>query len=240
MHELPPIGGRAPGSYVRGHLSASVVLRWGAGGDLRAGGIVTLDDARFPALDLLRASLSRYGLRPPNEDAAAPVTALVVGTDWGIGLADLNLELHGATVRGDVGLSRARVLDGRIEVTLEEEYLRTSKVLTVPRVLTQKLVLPVRIEGELARPVVHADLAACLGHFLEDNRVSQLVTSAVEEAQILLGRHRVSREPRQRPATVTGEAELEAELRRTIDAHAGDWAEIARRESERRARVRVG
>lgn len=242
VHELPPIGGRgrAPGSYVRGHLSTSVVVRWGAGGDLRAGGIVTLDDATFPALDLLRPALSRYGLRPPNENAAAPVTAVVVGTDSGIGLVDVNVELHGATVRGDIGLSRARVLDGRIEVTLEEEYLRTSKVLTIPRVLTQKLVLPVRIEGELAHPVVHADLAACLGHFFEDNRVSQLVTSVVEEAQILLGRHQVPREPRQRPATVAGEAELEDELRRTIDAHADDWAEIARRESARCGRMRVG
>lgn len=237
VHELPPIGGRAPGSYVRGHLSTSIVVRRGARGDLRAGGMVTLDDATFPALELLRPSLSRYGLRPPDEDAAAPVTALVVGTDWGIWLADVNLELHGATVRGVVGLSRTRALDGRIEVTLEEEYLRTSKVLTIPRVLTQKLVLPVRIEGELARPVVHADLAASFGRFLEDNRVSQFVTSAVEEAQIFLGRHHLSREPRREPAMPTGEAELEAELRRSIEAHAADWAEIARRESERRVRV---
>ena len=240
VHDLPPIAGRAPSSWVRGHLSASVIVRWGSGGELRAGGILTLDDATFPAMELVRAPLARYGLRPPNEDAAAPVTALLVGSDGGITLADLNVQLHGAKLRGEVGLSRGLVLDGRVDVTLEEEYLRTSKVLAIPRALTQKLVLPVRIEGPIARPVVHADLAACLGHFLEDNRVRQLVTSAVEEAQILLGRHQVPREPRQKQATVTGEAELEAELRRAVDAHAHDWAEIARREAERRGRVRVG
>ena len=126
----------------------------------------------------------RFGLRPPNEDASAPVTALVVGSDWGLSLRDVKLDLRGATVRGELGISRERALDGHAEVTLEEEYLRTSKVLTLPRVFTDRLVFPVHVDGPLNHPRVHADLGATLGSFLKDNRVSAFVTSAVEEAQI--------------------------------------------------------
>src|SRR5262249_15622664 len=159
-------------------------------GPIHAQGHVVLDSATFPALSLMQPTLARYGLRPPNEDAITPLSADIVGNDWGLSIRALKVDLHGATIRGEVGLSgdpesgAGRMLEGQADVTLEEEYLRTSKVLTLPRVLTERLVLPVTINGPLRKPHVHADLNKCLGHFLMDNRVRQFVTSAVEEAQI--------------------------------------------------------
>ncbi|MBX3225100.1 MAG: hypothetical protein KF795_31575 [Labilithrix sp.] len=237
VHELPAVAGRAPGSVVRGRLSGSLIGRLDE--KLRAAGDVVLEGAAFPALDLVRPSLARYGLRPPNEDARGPATATISGTDWGLALRDVAIDLCGASVRGELGLSRAGHLDGRAEVTLEEGYLRTSKLLTLPRVLGERLVLPIRIDGPLAEPRVHAGLGESLGRFLKDNRVTAFVSSAVEEAQILLGRHPIA-EPERAPERPAHADELDAELREALSAHAADWETLARRDAERAARRGVG
>src|SRR5262249_45054258 len=163
-----PISGHEPATLVRGWMSGSIV---GGRDDSGASafGDVILDQAAFPVLDLVRPTLARYGLRPPNEDAALPVTATIVGSESGLSLRNVKLDLRGATVRGEVTLARERVLDGHAEVTLEEEYLRTSKLLTLPRVLSERLVIPVSVGGPLDRPHVHAELGGSLGRFLKDN-----------------------------------------------------------------------
>ena len=112
----------------------------------RGAGDIAIEDATFPGMDRVRPALARFGLRPPNEDAA-PARASVVATEWGLLLSDLRVDLHGASLRGQLAISRERVLDGHAEVTLEEEYLRTSKVLTLPRVFSERLIIPVRIGG---------------------------------------------------------------------------------------------
>src|SRR5262249_18314186 len=137
LDELPSIDGKVASSFVRGRLSGTLALEAAAPTSLRAGGKLTLDDATFPVIDLTRPTLARYGLRPPNEDAAMPVTAVIVGTDAGVILRDLAVTLRGASVHGRIAASRAGVLNGLMEVTLEEEYLRTSKVMTLPRVFTE-------------------------------------------------------------------------------------------------------
>jgi hypothetical protein len=232
VHRLPALAGREPSTLVRGLLSGSVIGR--LDGTLRVAGDVMLDEAAFPALDLVRPMLARYGLRPPNEDASRAATAVIAGTDGGISFRDVKVDLRGATVRGELGIARTRMLDGYAEVVLEEEYLRTSKLLTLPRVLTDRIVLPVRIEGSLDRPHVHASLGESLGRFLKDNRVSAFVTSAVEEAQLLFGRQPLSQfeheRAKERPPH---EVELDAELRAVLDAHHADWEILRRRDAER-------
>ncbi len=241
VHDLPAISGREPKRFVHGRLSGSAIARV-HGGELHAAGDLMLEDAAFPALDLVRPALARYGLRPPNEDAVGPVTATLVGTGWGLSLRDLKVDLRGATVRGEAGLSRGGELDGHIEVTLEDEYLRTSKALTLPRVLSERLVLPVRIGGPLEQPRVHAGIAELLGRFLKDNRVTTFVSSAVEEARHLLGRppspHVTQVTPRH--DRIPHEQELDAILRRTLEAYEADWKTLAQRRAEREARRRVG
>jgi hypothetical protein len=230
VHELPAVAGRAPASLVRGFLSGSVIGH--LDGKLRVAGDVMLDEATFPALDLVRPTLARFGLRPPNEDASRPVTAVVSGTDSGIMLRDVTIDLRGATVRGALAVSLSRTLGGRAEVTLEEEYLRTSKLLTLPRVLTDRIVVPVRIGGSLDRPAVHASFGESLGRFLKENRVSAFVTSAVEEAQLLFGR-RPPTEERHASERAPDEAELDAELRGALDAHHEDWELLRHRVARR-------
>ncbi len=239
VHDLPAIAGVEPRSYVRGRLSGSVIGRM-RDESLHAAGDVVLEEATFPALDLARPALARYGLRPPNEDASAPVTATIVGTDRGIFLRDVQIALRGASLRGELGLSRERMLDGHAEVVLEEGYLRTSKVLTLPRVLTDRLVLPVRIEGPLELPRLHGAIAESLGRFLKDNRVSAFVTSAVEEAQHLLGRHPIPEPEPSDERPPPHEKELDAILRRALGAYAADWEALAQREKDRAARYRIG
>lgn len=245
VHELPAIDGKEPAAFVRGQLSGSSVVRSDAGGMVAAGSVL-LDGATFPAISLTRPMLDRYGLRPPNEDASAPATATIVGNDWGISLRNITIDLRGASVRGEVGLSREQTLDGRVEVTLEEDYLRTSKILTLPRALTERLVIPVTISGPLASPDVRAEVGETLGRFLKDNRVRQLVESAVEEAQILLGRHPIdeARSGSTKPSTprTAQENELDAALRTEIDARRAIWAELEHRRRDRPvpSRLRVG
>ena len=242
VHELPAIAGREPQHLVRGRLSGSVIAR--VDGHLVAAGDLMLEDAAFPVLDLVRPVLARYGLRPPNEDAFGPVTATLVGNDWGLALRNVRVDLRGATLRGDLGVSRSRELDGRAEVTLEEAYLRSSKLLTLPRVLADHLVVPIRIDGPLERPRVHARLGESLGRFLEDNRVTAFVTSAVEEAQFLLGHHPIAEGEGSSAAheRLSHGEELDAELREALDAHAADWETIGRRVAARGTteRYRIG
>jgi hypothetical protein len=236
VHDLPPVGGRELRVWARGLLSGSVIGRLDP--TLHLAGDLMLDEAAFPALDHVRPTLARYGLRPPNDDAVKPVTAVLHGDETGIHLRDVSVELRGASVDGELGITRSRSLAGWAEVTLEEEYLRTSKVLTLPRVLTDHIVLPVRIEGTLERPKVHASLSESLGLFLKENRLSAFVSSAVEEAQILLGRSPAEPEAEaeakakelRRGARAPHERELEVQLRRALDEHHADW-EILRARS---------
>jgi hypothetical protein len=226
VHDLPPIAGRAPGAIVHGVLSAVVSGRWDPKERPHATGRVRLDRATFPILDRARATLHRYGLRPPSEDATSPVVGTLVSSEWGITMSDVAVDLHGAKLRGSVAVSWAGTIDGQGEVTLEEEYLRTSKVLTLPRALTERLVFPIHVDGTLETPHVKADLGSSLGRFLKDNRVASFVTSAVEEAQILLGQHPMPKPSLEAPAPVVVEDE---ELRAIVDAYAADWTEIAQR-----------
>ena len=62
------------------------------------------------------------------------------------------------TSRGHVDLLSGRALDGHVEIVLEEEYLRTSKLLTLPRVFGERLVIPIRLGGTTGKPDVHAEL----------------------------------------------------------------------------------
>ena len=159
VHELPAIEGKTPSAYVRGRASGSAMLhKGGAGADLEARGDVVLDEAAFPVIDRARPALERYGLRPPNEDATGPAVATVTLDGRGVYASDISVSLHGAAVRGDVGMTNERALVGKIEIVLEEEYLRTSKVLTLPRVLGERLVIPVRIAGTTQKADIHAEL----------------------------------------------------------------------------------
>jgi hypothetical protein len=232
VERIPPIDGQEPASLVRGELSAWLVAR--VAGSFRAHGDARLEEAAFPVLDLARDPLARYGLRPPTEDATAPVTATLAASDWGFLVRDLTIELHGARLRANVGVSRDERVEGEGEIILEEEYLRTSRLLTLPRVLADRLVVPLSIEGPLAKPRVEADLKATLGRFLRDNRVRALVTSAVEEAQILLGRRRRVHEQAASPEDDDGAArELARELGALLQVHDADWRVIEERQRSR-------
>src|SRR5205085_10324889 len=109
IHALPA-GRASAGDFVRGRLHGGLVGRREASGALRAAGDLRLEGATFPVLDRARAPPSRYGLRPPNEDAQAPVTARVAVGEWGLVLRDVVLVLRGATARGEAAISRLHAL----------------------------------------------------------------------------------------------------------------------------------
>jgi hypothetical protein len=227
VEDLPPIAGRSVGAYVRGSLSAALRTVRPPGGHPRASGQIRLDAADLPGIALASSALERYGLAPPSPQAIGPATATLTSSEWGVTLGDASLDLRGARVRGSFGVSWTGTLDARAEVALEEEYLRTSTLLALPRVLTERLVVPIQVEGTFGAPRLRAEIGSLLGRFLKDNRVTHFVASAVEEAQILLGQTPPSRRPSASPSSAPPpeDAELQAEL----DAHAADWAEIAER-----------
>ncbi|MBX3227238.1 MAG: hypothetical protein KIT84_35120 [Labilithrix sp.] len=224
VHELPPIEGRMFGAYVRGRASGTVLGHREPDGALEARGDVVLDEAAFPVIDRARPALARYGLRPPNEDATGPAVATIALDARGVRVTEVAVSLYGASVRADVKVSPARAIDGGVEITLEEEYLRTSKLLTLPRVLGERLVIPIALGGTTAAPEVKAELGQTLGRFLRDNKVVDFVASAVEEAQLFF-RKDAAPAARSEPPPATREAELRA----AIDAHAADWDALAAR-----------
>ena len=233
VHELPPIEGRALGKYVHGRASGSVVVHRSSdaeNGSVEAHGDVVLDDAAFPIIDRARPALSRYGLRPPNEDATGPAVASIRIDAKGVHVHDVAVDLHGANVRAKIDVNPLRVIDGHVEIVLEEEYLRTSKLLTVPRVLGERLVIPITIRGTTEKPDISAELGQTLGQFLRDTRVGDFISSAVEEAQLFFtsSKRRTLTPPKpvEEPAV---KPDWENELRRCVDARAGDWAELATR-----------
>jgi hypothetical protein len=230
VQELPPLEGRALGNYVRGRASGSVVGHRSVDETLEAHGDVVLDEAAFPVIDRARPALSRYGLRPPNEDATGPAVASIRLDPAGVHLSDVAVDLHGATVRARVDINPLRVIDGHVEIVLEEEYLRTSKMLTLPRVLGERLVIPINVRGTTEKPDIHAELGQTLGQFLRDTKVGDFITSAVEEAQLFFtsSKRRTMTPPKPVEPPPT-KPDWESELRKEVDAHAADWAALATR-----------
>lgn len=241
IQELPAIEGRTLGNYVRGRASGSVVGYRAAVTEpasrlagIEAQGSVVLDDAAFPVIDRARPALSRYGLRPPNEDATGPAVATVNVDQTGIHISDVAVDLHGANVRGHVSFGPARGLDGQIGIVLEEEYLRTSKLLTLPRVLGERLVIPIKVTGTTDKADIHAELGQTLGHFIRDTKVGDFFTSAVEEAQLFFtsSKRRTMTPPKPHshaPESPAPKRDLETELRNAIDAQSDAWTELAAR-----------
>lgn len=228
VQALPPVEGRTLGSYVRGRASGSVVGHRTPRGLIEAHGDVVLDEAAFPVIDRARPALARYGLRPPNEDATGPAVASFFVDAEGLHLREVAVELHGANVHGRLDLAPGRVLDGHVEIVLEEEYLRTSKLLTLPRVLGDRLVIPIGVHGTTKAPNVHAELGQTLGQFLRESRVADFISSAVEEAQLFFtSNKRRTMTPPKPVAAPRPKPDWEAELRRRIDARAGDWETLA-------------
>jgi hypothetical protein len=213
---------------VRGRLSTTIAFVKERGRHLRAAGAARLEEAAFPVLQRTRPALARYGLLPPSDEAAAPVTASLSSSEWGITADTVVIDLPGARLSGEMGVSWQRALDGRGEITLDEEYLRTSTALIVPRVFTERIVLPFRVDGSLDEPRFKAQVGGSLGRLLKDNRVSAFVTSAMEEAHILLGGHPLPDATVASPKAPRPSVDL-AELQAELAAHEADWAAIAER-----------
>lgn len=232
-----PLGTDAP--VVMGRLGATLRLE----GPLRkpaGSGRAILDDAFYPVLVRTREALGKYGLEPPHARGDAPATADVVVDPNGVTLRGLRASVPGCIATGDVRVARGGALDGAISVTVDDEYLGTSAALVIPSVLAERLTIPVRIGGTATEPKIDADLAACFGRFMTENRVSAFVTDAVEEVSSLFGARTARTRPPPAPEPIErSDADLVAELEA---AHA-DWAELEPRLEEQRLknrRVRIG
>ncbi len=203
-------------------------------------GSARLDDGAFPALALAAPSLSPYGLRPPNERATAPATLDFVLAEHGCVVSNVVAAVAGCEARGDANIGWSGTIDASFVVALGEAYLAASTVLVVPAILTERLTLPVRIDGPLASPAFHADLAACLGRFMTDNRVSTFVgEAAAEVVSLLTGR---APPPPSSAWPAPGwvappdarTSEADSPLARELAAHGNAWDELAARLSEHR------
>lgn len=172
VDSIPTLAGRSTSTLVRGRLDGATRARRLAGDHVIGDGSIVLHDGAFPVLDRIGPMLDRYGLTPPQQEATAPATASLRATEWGFLLEDIVVALAGATARGSVGISHERSLEGAIEVTLADDYLKKSKLLTLPRVFVDRLAVPIKIGGTLAEPSIHAEVGSTLGRALVDNRVT--------------------------------------------------------------------
>ena len=233
-----PLGTDAP--VVMGRLSTTLRLE-GSIAAPEGRGRVVLDDPFYPVLVRTRSALGKYGLEPPHARGDAPATADVVVDARGVVLRSLRATVPGCTAAGDVRVSRDGRIDGTVTVTVDEEYLGSSAVLVLPAVLAERLTIPVRLGGTVSEPIVDADLAACFGRFMTENRVSAFVNDAVEEVSSLFG----ARPTRTRPPAAPDplESKSDDDLIAELDAARPSWREVEPRLADHRARsrrVRVG
>jgi hypothetical protein len=234
--ENVPLGTDAP--VVMGRLSATLRLE----GPIKTpvgGGRAVLEDAFYPVLVKTREALGKYGLEPPHPRADGPATADLVVDAGGIALKTLRASVPGCVATGDVRVARDGRLDGSISVVVDEEYLGSSAVLVIPAVLTERLTIPVRIVGTVREPKIDADLAACFGSFMTENRVSAFVSDAVEEVSSLFGGARPARsQPPAPPDPVDRGEQRDEDLIAVLDAARADWQPFEERLDERRRAVR--
>ena len=205
-------------------------------------GQARLDDAMFPVLERSRAALGRYGISPPPQQASGPA-ALVIGMGHlGWSFTQAHGAVPGCEATGDVRVSFDGALDGVLVVTLGEELLSSSAALVVPSLLADRLTVPVTIAGTIARPHIHADLGACFGSFVTDNRVTALFSEAASDVVSLLTGRDPER-PRAPPPPLAPPPapppRHEDALMRELAASRADWDELeARLDDHRRGGIR--
>ena len=169
--------------------------RAGERGVVTGRGSARLEYGAFPILERARAPLGRYGLSPPPEQANGPATVDVMLSGAGWSFTRARGTVPGCEAIGDVRVGFDASLDGALVVTLGEELLARSAVLVVPSMLAGRLTVPVRIGGTLGAPRVDADLAACLGRFVSDNRVTALFSEAASDVMTILTGREAPRPP---------------------------------------------
>lgn len=220
--------------------------RKGEVGTVLGRGFARLDEAAFPALQRTGPSLAKYGLEPPDARAIAPATVEIVLGEHGWTFTNLVAAVPHMEARGDIRLGFDGSAEGLFIVYVGEAFLAASPLLVLPSILTEKLTLPVRIDGAVARPNVHADFGSCFNRFMTDNRLSAFVGEAASEvASLFTGRRPAPPPP---PAPWPPPARVpqapqepidEDALIRELVAKGADWDEIEERlEEHRRGGVR--
>jgi hypothetical protein len=246
-----PIGatGAMVADFARGRLALDMRFdRQGTAGPVVGRGQAQLDEAAFPVLARSKPALAKYGIAPPAENAVAPAT-LMIGLDpVGWSFTQARGAVPGCEASGDIRVAFDGTMNGALVVTLGEELLASSAVLVVPSILAEKLTLPVRIGGTITQPHIDADLGACLGRFVTDNRVTEFFSEAASDVvSLFTGRGPTRPPPPQPPAAMAPQhvhhAQDEDALLRELVASGADWDEIEERLQEHRrggVRHRIG
>lgn len=172
--------GKPLGASVCGRLALELDVVKVASSALTGRGRAQLDDPSYPVIALSAPSLKRYGLPAPEATGVSPATTTIAIDAWGIAFRHVHAEVPGIHADGDITVRTDGSTDGAFVVTLGPAYLASSPLLSLPSAFAETLTLPVRIVGPLARPKIDADLTTCLGRFVTENRVTDIVTDAAE------------------------------------------------------------
>jgi hypothetical protein len=250
LGHLPLDDTRTLGEIARGWVALDLQLDRQGAGPLTGRGDLCLDAGTFPLLARSKPLLHKYGLAAPAENAIAPATCTIHLNERGWSFCDARAAVPGCQATGRVDVGTDGVLDGGLVVTLSHELLDRSAVTVLPSLLAEHLTVPVRITGSAAHPQIHADLAACFGNLLSDNRVSAILSGAAADvASLFTGKAPPAPPPASAPprpmhpdpygAGARGDAAEEDALLRDLVASGADWDEIdARIEAHRRSFVR--
>ncbi len=187
---LPLPGGGRVGSFVTGRLNGELVLRRPATGRLSGKGQVWIDKPVFAALERAQPALEKVGLRPPPITGIEPALANVRGGAAGWILEGIGAAVRGARIDGDVALRPGGALLGKLDVSLEAAYLRSSAMLRVPATMVGDVTLPVRLGGRFRDPVIEADLLGALDHMVQKSAIGRGLHRAVDTVMdgVLRGR----------------------------------------------------
>lgn len=219
--------------------------RKGEAAPVHGRGFARLDEAAFPALQRTGPSLARYGLEPPDPRAIAPATVEIGLGEHGWAFTNAFAAVPHMEARGDIRLGFDGNADGSFVVTLGEAFLGASPLFVLPSILAERLTMPVRIDGPVARPSVHADLGSCFSRFMSENRLSAFVGEAASEvASLFTGKRPAPAAPQPSWPPVAhppppSPAIDEDAIMRDLVAKGVDWDEIEERlDDHRRGGIR--
>ena len=169
-------GQRALETLLCGAIAGHVRLV-GQGGDLdlaSAVGEVTLTDPDFRFLRKAESALSQFGLPAPSTHGVGPCTARLAVTGGALQLDEIRGRLAGLSFAGGIAVRFDATIAGRLDVTLEPEYLVQSRTFGAGAGLGP-VTVPMDLAGTLSAPDIAIDFAGAIGGLLRGKSVSNVV-----------------------------------------------------------------
>jgi hypothetical protein len=165
-------------------------------------------DPEYRFLREASGQLQTFGLPPLPLSGTQPLRARVELREGRIVLRGIEGRVDGMRFGGNIELTWAGALAGRIDAHLDERYLGKSLLLALPAMFTGQVTIPLEISGVVGAPRYQADLVGTIGKLVSQNSVTGAITGIVDGllGNLLGGerRDRADQDPKRPPRRPRG------------------------------------